>query len=150
MFIKKEDATGLVILFLMMVIIAAFFVLAPNTPEISYRPVEETGSMLTVVDPTLDNLGEIHVSAIVKMPGFITFHQAIGQAPGEVVGVSEYLQPGEYKDLVITPSRPLEKDNQYFALMFKDGGNRKYDLGVDLPVMSNGTVIKVHFITPAM
>ncbi|MFA5946509.1 MAG: hypothetical protein WC813_00605 [Patescibacteria group bacterium] len=150
MFIKKEDATGLVILFVMMVIIATFFVLAPNAPEISYRPVEETGSALIVVDPTLDNLGEIHVSATVKTPGFITFHEAIGQAPGGVVGVSEYLQPGEYKDLVITPLRPLERDNQYFALMFKDGGNHKYDLGVDLPIMSNGAVIKVHFITPAM
>lgn len=148
MFIKKEDVTGLVILVVMMLVVAAFFVFAPNTPEISYRPVEATGSSLSVVDPDADHLSEIQIDAVIKTPGFITFHQAIGQAPGEVVGKSDYLEPGEYKNLIIKLAQPLEIDNQYFALMFKDDGDKVYRAGVDLPVMNDGAVIKVHFITP--
>ena len=148
MYIKKGDMTGLVILFVIILIVAVFFIFAPNAQEISYRPVEETGSSLSIVDPDLEHLGEVHADAVIKTPSFITFHQAIGQAPGGVVGQSQLLQPGEYKDLVIIPARPLEADNQYFALMFKDDGDKIYEPGVDLPIMSNDVVIKVHFITP--
>lgn len=147
---KKDDLIGLGIVLAVIIIIAVFFLLAPSAPQVSYRPVEEMGSALTVVEPDIKHLGEIHVDAVLKVPGFITFHEAVGDAPGGLVGTSEYLQPGEYKDLVIKLARPLEADNQYFALMFKDGGNKKYDLGVDLPVMSDGTVIKVHISTSAM
>jgi hypothetical protein len=150
MFMKKEDLTGLIILLAMIAIIAAFFLFAPNAPELAYKPVEVTGSSLTVAEPDLEHLGEIHVDAVIKTPGFITFHEAIGQAPGGVVGSSTYLLPGEYKDLVIPLARPLESDNQYFALLFKDNGNKVYDAGVDLPIMSDGAVIKVHIVTPAM
>ena len=145
---KKEDLTGLVILLAIIAIIAAFFIFAPNASELSYKPVEVTGSQLTVAEPDLGHLGEITVDATVKTPGFITFHEAIGQAPGPVVGTSAYLETGQYQGLVIKLQQPLEPDNQFFALLFKDGGNKVFDLGVDLPVMSNGAVIKVHFITP--
>jgi len=150
MYIKKEDLGGLVILFVMIVIIAAFFVFAPNASELSYKPIEQTGSQLTVVPPDLEHLGEVRVDTILKAAGFVTFHEAIGQAPGAVVGSSIYLEPGEYKDLVIKLAKPLEANNQYFALMFADNGNHAYDTGVDLPVMSDGKVIKIHFITPEL
>ena len=147
---KKEDLGGIAILFVVIAVVAAFFLFAPNAPVISYRPIEETGSALSVADPDGQHLGEIHVDAVLKTPGFITFHEAIGQAPGGVVGSSPYLEPGEYKDLVITLTTPLEPVNQYFALMFKDDGNKVYDPGIDLPVMSEGKVIKVHFTTPGL
>ncbi len=148
MYLKKEDVTGLVIVLVMVLLIAAFFIFAPKAPEISYVPVEATGSALSVAEPDAEQLGEITVDAVVKTPGFITFHQAIGQAPGEVVGRSVFLEPGEYKDFIIKLAEPLEPVNQYFALMFKDDGDKVYRAGVDLPVMSEGAVIKVRFTTP--
>ncbi len=150
MYIKKEDLSGLLILLAIILIVAAFFIFAPNVPEVSYKPVEETGSALVVAPPSLGNFGEVHVDAVIKAAGFVTFHEAIGQAPGPVVGSSVYLVPGEYKDLVIKLEKPLEANNQYFALMFKDNGNKSYDPGVDLPIMSGGNVIKIHFITPEL
>ncbi len=150
MYLKKEDWVGVVIVGAVIVIIAAFFFFAPTASPIAYQPVEETGSALSVAAPTSKTLSDITVDATLKVPGFITFNEAIGQAPGQTVGQSQFLQAGDYHGLVIHLSVPLEMNNQYFGLLFKDDGNKTYDPGVDLPVMSNGQPIKFHFITPEM
>jgi hypothetical protein len=148
MWLKKEDVAGVVILAVVIVAVGLFFFLAPKAPQIVYRPVEETGSSLAVQEPSADNLHTIHVDAVLKVPGFITFHEAMGEAPGALVGTSAYLPAGEYKDFVIELMPGLEPDQQFMSLLFADDGNGRYEAGIDLPVMSEGVVIKAPFITP--
>ncbi|MFA5946262.1 MAG: hypothetical protein WC802_05150 [Patescibacteria group bacterium] len=147
--LKKEDWGGLIILAVIIVVVAVFFFFAPSAGPVAYGPVEATGSALAVDSITdKEKLSEVHVNASLKVPGFIVFHEAIGQAPGPIVGQSEYLQAGDYHDLVIHLATPLQANDQFFGLIFKDDGNQAYDPGIDLPVMSNGISIKAHFITP--
>jgi len=149
MALKKEDWGGLIILVVIIVVVVVFFFFAPSASPVAYGPIEVAGSALAV-DSITDKtkLTEVHVNASLKAPGFIVFHEAIGQAPGPIAGQSSYLQAGEYHDLVIHLSAPLQADDQFFGLIFKDDGNQTYDPGIDLPVMSGGVPIKAHFITP--
>ena len=137
---QKGDVFGLVIVITLLVGIGIFFAYAPKASPDVYAPVEITGSAVTSVAQTDDNA--VQVSAEVKREGFVTVHQAIGEAPGPVIGHSPLLTVGTHTDLVIETTEGLLSLNDYFVLLFVDDGNGVYEAGVDLPVMSNGVVIK--------
>lgn len=146
---QKGDWLGVLIVVAILAGIAVFLVLAPTAPEVIYAPVEVTGSSVTIplaTDSLEGGAGgerEVRLSAEIKRPGFLTVHQAIGEAPGPVVGQSALLSPGSHPDLIIKTTEPMLSQGGYFALLFVDDGDGTYEPGIDLPVMSEGKIIKV-------
>ena len=148
---QKGDWIGVVIVGAILAGIGLFFAFAPKAPEVAYAPVEVTGSSVAVTTPSATDSSEgvagggteVRLSAEIKRPGFVTIHQAIGEAPGPVVGQSALLSPGNHADLIIKTTEPMLSQGGYFALLFVDDGDGVSESGVDLPVMSNGQVIKV-------
>lgn len=137
---QKGDVTGLVIVGILLAGIGMFFAFAKPAPEVAYVPVEITGTSVTlgeVMDTTVVVAGEI------RQPGFITLHQAIGEAPGPIVAVSPLLAVGIYDRLELEATEELLSAGGYYVLVFVDNGDGVYEPGVDLPVMSNGEVIKI-------
>ena len=138
---QKGDWLGLLTVIAILVGIGLFFAYAPEAKPDVYAPVEVTGSSVTVGAQTGEQ--SVRVTAEVKQPSFITVHQALGEAPGPVIGVSGLLAPGSYAPLSIALPVPIVPTNDYFILMFLDDGDGVFEAGVDLPIMSDGQVIKV-------
>jgi hypothetical protein len=136
----KGDIPGAVIIVGLIIGIAAFFVFASQAPVRIYAPVEIPGSTLSVSQPT--NESAVMIAATLKQAGFVTVHQAIGEAPGPLIGQSDLLPPGTYTDITLNMLGALSADNDFYFLVFVDDGNGVYDPGIDLPVMSDGQVIK--------
>ena len=138
---QKGDWLGVIIVVAILAGGAGFLALAPKVPKVVYAPVEVTGSAVTVDG----ELGErsVTMSAELKRDGFVTIHQAIGEAPGPVIGQSGLLAAGSYSGLMIEATEPLLSSSGYFILLFVDDGDGVYESGIDLPVMSDGKVIKV-------
>lgn len=138
---QKGDISGLVIVVLVILGIAGFLVFAPKAEPVVYGPVEVTGSSLVVAEPAL-GAREVLVSVEVIKSGFVTVHQAIGDAPGPIVGASALLAVGSQTDVAVVMTEPLFAGQDYFVLMFADDGDGVYESRIDLPVMSDGVVIK--------
>ena len=137
---QKGDLAGLVIVVAMLVGIALFFVLAKQAPKVIYAPTEIAGSEVTVGE--LASANSVKITAEIKQAGFVAIHQAIGEAPGPIVGQSELLAAGSYVDFVIEATESLEPPAEHFILLFVDDGDGVFESGIDLPVMSDGQVIK--------
>lgn len=139
---QNGDWIGVLIVVMILAGIGLFLSLAPEVPKVVYGPVEVTGSSITV-DQSSER--SVTVAAELKRAGFVTLHQAIGEAPGPIVGQSPLLAPGSYAELKIDTLEPLSPTGEYFVLLFVDDGDGVYEPGVDLPVMSDGKVIKQKF-----
>lgn len=145
--VKKNDIFGFICIVLALAGVGALFLFAPDAKEIEYMPVELTGSSLTVAEPEdHDHLNGLMVTAHLVKPGYINVHQNIGGAPGPVVYSSQYLEAGDYTDYALPVT--LEADQLYVVLMFTDDGDHVYEAGVDLPVMSNGAIVRQTLSTP--
>lgn len=142
---QQRDILGLGIMLALLAGLGLFFAYAPKTStnQNTFLPVEITGSSVTVGTQTGEQA--LRVSAEIVQPGFVTVHQALGQAPGPVVGQSPLLSVGRHLNLVVTTTELLLPGSQYFVLLFVDDGDGIYQTGVDLPVMSDGQVIKQTF-----
>jgi hypothetical protein len=137
---QKGDWLGVVIVVVLLGGVAAFLAWAPDAPISVYAPVEVTGSSVTVGAQAGEE--SVRVSAEVKRNSFVTVHKAIGDAPGPIVGASALLTPGTHAPLTIELNEPLVPLDAYFILMFLDDGDGVYESGIDLPIMSEGQVIK--------
>jgi hypothetical protein len=137
---QKGDVFGVVIVVALLVGVGAFFAYAPKATRDVYAPVEVTGSAVTLGTQVDDR--SVVVSAELKQAGFVTVHQAFGDAPGPVVGHSPLLAVGSHPEISIETTEPLRPGAGYFVLMFVDDGDSVYEAGTDLPVMSDGQVVK--------
>lgn len=134
--------------FLLLVVIGvgglgAIFAFAPQTPV--YAPVEITGSTLSVVAPQ-----DYRVDATVSLrkPGFVTIHQSLGGAPGPLVAVSMYLETtAVISSIAVDPA--LIAGGKYVALLHVDNGDMRFSMDDDLPVTSDGAVVRADFTAPS-
>lgn len=140
---QKGDLIGLVTVVVILAGIGLLFAMAPKALEVAYAPVEIPGSSLTVGDQ-LDEQS-VTVSAELKQVGFIAVHRAVGEAPGPIIGYTPLLAVGSHPNLSIDTTAPLMPQSEYFVLLFTDDGDGVYEPGVDLPVMSDGQVVKQKF-----
>lgn len=139
--LQKGDWLGVAIVIALLVGIGAFIAFAPKTEVRVYAPVEVTGSAVTLGEVMADAT-TVPVTAEIKQEGFVTVHRAIGEAPGPLIGRSPLLSIGSHPDLLVPTTEPISPPGEFFVLLFVDDGDGIYEPGVDLPVMSNGTVIK--------
>ncbi|HRH32064.1 MAG TPA: hypothetical protein PLK06_01940 [bacterium] len=139
--LQKGDWLGVAIVIVLLVGIGAFIAFAPKTEVRVYAPVEVTGSAVVLGEVVVDATS-VPVTAEVKQAGFVTVHRAIGEAPGPLIGQSPLLSVGTHADLLVPTTEPISPPGEYFVLLFADDGDGVYESGVDLPVMSDGKVIK--------
>lgn len=139
---KRNDLVGLLMLTVFLGGVLALAVLAPQSEPKVYGPVEVPGSALAILPNQEAGASEIQVNATLGEPGFVTVHQAVGEAPADVLGVSAFLFAGEHSDLSVPLITTTEAATRYFVLMFVDDGDGVYESGVDLPVKVDGVVIK--------
>lgn len=134
---------GVIIVAVLLIGIGLFLALAPEATKVVYAPVEITGSAITHVTGIAPE--SVDVTVDIKQPGFIGVHQAIGDAPGPIIGQSALLAIGSNLYVTIRTIEPIQPTGEYFALMFVDDGDGVFEAGIDLPVMSNGQVVKLKF-----
>ena len=137
---KRGDIVGLIIVLGMLSGVAALFVFAPQRAEVSFAPVEVSGSALVFIEA---HDSGVVVDAVLGKPGFVTVHELVGKAPGAIVGVSDFLDVGIYQALFVFTSDNMRLSGDYVMLMVADDGDGVYEPGVDRPVMVNGEVIRV-------
>ncbi|NBS70521.1 hypothetical protein EBT31_16650 [bacterium] len=137
---KKGDVWGFISLILILGALAALFVFSPERREIIFQPLEVPGSALVLVEARKEG---VIVDAVLGKPGFVTLHQRIGDAPGPLVATSSLLAEGIHSAFALSATGGLQELDSYVLLMVADDGDGVYEAGVDLPVMVNGTVIRV-------
>lgn len=143
--LKSGDWAGLIAVLVVIGGLAAFFVWAPSQDSRAiYTPVNYDGSQVTVLSSTGN---EFRADVMQKTSGFITIHEAIGEAPGPLIGVSDLLAAdGALQTVNIKTTKELEDGVAYFSLMIEDDGDGVFEPGVDRPISSTGEVIKVRFL----
>lgn len=140
---KRDDVIGGAMLLIGLVAIGAFFLFAPNGPELSYGPVELLGSKITA---TVANGAEVDTTATLIKPGYITVHESIGEAPGPVIGVSGYIEVGEDVSVKVMLSQPMTAGLTYIALLHVDNGDEHFVITDDMPVTNGGESVRANVI----
>jgi len=64
-------------------------------------------------------------------PGFIVIKSSLNGEPGEVLGVSIYLKEGMTEQIQIVLQKPMGIDQTFFAMVYQDDGDARFDLGND-------------------
>lgn len=67
--------------------------------------------------------------AYLESPGFIVVHRVVQDSPGEVLGVSAYLDKGLHTNVPLNAS--LEPESTYFAFLYADDGDKMFNLEKD-------------------
>ncbi|MCH8049112.1 hypothetical protein IH979_00120 [Patescibacteria group bacterium] len=145
----KRDILSLIIVFALVSLLGAYFLFAPKASEITYRPLDVAGGSITVEDQ--EQFDQVILSAELSEPGWITIHEALSTAggtaaPAEIVGVSDYLEPGTYQDLVIILDQEMLSSFKYITLLHVDNGNQTFEAQEDFPAAVNGVVVRPDFI----
>ncbi|WP_336329248.1 DUF7282 domain-containing protein [Haloarcula sp. CGMCC 1.2071] len=105
------------------------------------RIVEADTATVSISDQESDGSEVVVDSAQLSSGGFIAIHA--GDASGDVVGNSEYLEAGTYNDLTITLDEPMDENFTAVAMPHQDtNGNEAYDFpGDDGPYTQNGSAV---------
>ncbi len=139
------DVVTIIAIVIALTAIGAYFKFAPKVDiDLGYRPIEVEGSLIEVQNQK--DLDVVILNAKLNMPGFITVHRSLSGAPGEVMGISEYMDVGEYEDYKINLSQEMFYGYRYITLLHVDDGDGVFIMDNDLPVMSNGNVVRPDFI----
>lgn len=133
---------GLLITIVIVLLLGAFLFFAPEKP-LPYAPVDVGGGSIDVQDQ--GNLDYATLAAELAAPGFITIHQALGEAPGPVVGVSDYLEVGVYDEINIQIPEAMTPGLTYITLLHADDGDSIFDIQKDMPVMVDEEVVRPSF-----
>ncbi len=121
---------------------------SPKASELAYAPVEYTGSDVAT-GPQSSGTSVVIESAEIKTPSFISVHESITLAPAQSIGHSGLLPAGSYTDIPVTLSQSMLPGYRYIVLLMADDGDGVFELGVDLPIMNNGTVVRRDIIADA-
>ncbi|MGB9931671.1 DUF7282 domain-containing protein [Haloarcula amylolytica] len=105
------------------------------------RIVQADTATVSISDQESDGSEVVVDSAQLSEGGFIAVHA--GNASGDVVGNSDYLEAGSHEDVTITLDEPMDEDFTAVAMPHLDtNGNEAYDFpDADGPYTSNGTAV---------
>ncbi len=144
---KKDDIFGGIILIIVIAAIGVFLYFAKSAPELSYGPVEVVGSAISVTTPTKY---ETKILVTIVKPGFVTLHRSVGSAPGPMIGVSDLLNIGENVEVDIKLSDEMTEGEPFVLLLHVDDGDGMFVVTDDMPVKSNGDIVRADFISPGV
>jgi len=113
---------------------------APLAPKVT--PAPPTQFSLTVEDQQVSGNQVLIKEVAMKDPGFAVIHLSENQKPGKVIGNSNFLTPGTYQNLSVSVSNLQEGENNFFAMVHLDNGDRVYTfVDEDLPVKVDDKVL---------
>lgn len=122
-------------------LLGLLFFVAPKADETPYGPVEVTGSSIDVSSP---ETYRVDAWVSLNQPGFITVHESVGGAPGPVLATSTYMDTtAVVTSIAVDPE--MTSGAEYVALLHVDNGDKQFSMYDDLPVMSEGNVVKATF-----
>jgi len=141
--LQKGDVIGLAMVLAVLGFIALFFLFAPKAPEVVYAPKEVVGSSLEVMSSTL---ASTTFTVVAPEAAFVTVHEAVGMAPGPVLGVSELLTASpEPRVILLDLGETSWPPTKLIALLFTDDGDGIFEAGIDLPISVDGVVVRVDY-----
>lgn len=144
--ISWKDALPLVIPFVIVGGLVLLLTKAPAAPELTYVPKEYTGSEV-MVQGQPSGAQAIISTVSAKTASFITVHESLSGAPAQIIGQSALLPVGDYSNVAIRLTQETLPGYRYIVLLMADDGDGVYEPGIDVPVMSEGQVIKRDFVT---
>ncbi|MBU1126108.1 MAG: hypothetical protein ABH826_01795 [Patescibacteria group bacterium] len=140
----KNDYIWILILLVALGLFGALLFSSPDAPELGYYPVDVGGGSITIEDQ--NQLQFVDFDAELVAPGFITIHKTITEAPAEIIGVTEYLEPGVYQGLKVFLNEEMAPGYKYAAILHVDDGDGVFVVDLDFPVMTNGEVVRPYFL----
>ena len=137
----KKDILNVIIVVVLLAILGAFFVFAPDA-ELDFGPVEIEYGSVEVPDQYI--LEQVDLKLESSEPGFVTIHESMDIAPGETIGVSDYFEPGvHYPTIALT--KAMSPGSTYIAILHVDDGDQEFNLDDDGAAMVDGEVVRPSF-----
>jgi hypothetical protein len=68
--------------------------------------------------------------------GYVVVHKDANGVPGDSIGTSIYLEPGEYDNVAIDLTATVTNGETLYAMLHNDDGDALFDAQKDLPVVS--------------
>ena len=140
----KKDVILMIVIILSLGLLGFLLFYTPDVPELGYRPVDVGGGSITIEDQ--DQLDFVVFDTSLAKSGFVTIHRTISDAPAEIIGVTNYLEKGDYEDLRVDLDGEMLPGYRYAALLHVDNGDGEYFIDDDLPVMTDGEVVRPYFL----
>lgn len=140
----KRDILIIAAIIAVLAILGIYFIYAPKASQIAYGPVDVGGGSIAVEDQL--KLDRVVLDATLAVPGFITIHESMTDAPTAIIGTSKYLEAGEYEDLTIMLDIEMTAGYKYITLLHADNGDGVYVTNDDMPVEVNGEVVRPDFV----
>ncbi len=140
----KKDIFIVSAVFIGVLLFGVYLFTAQPAEEIAYKPVDVGGGSITVENQP--DTSRVVLDATLAAPGWITVHESLSGAPATVVGTSRFLPVGEYVDLEILPTEELVAGARYITLLHVDNGDERFEILEDLPVMTDGQVVRPDFV----
>lgn len=102
-----------------------------NEASLSFSDQETDGKSVVVDDVTLPE------------GGYVVIHEATDGGPGAVLGHSQYLEPGTYKEVDVTLDSSLSKSQDLVAMAHREtNANGEYDFpNADGPYVKDGSAV---------
>jgi hypothetical protein len=156
---NRNTVIGIIIILIVIIIGAILYSQSGTAPEnqnLNPVPNNNTGTSsdssnqaqaennLMVADQKPGNTVTIPAS-VLSQGGYIVIHENNNGAPGKVIGVSAYLNPGENNNVSIKLSRASKNNEQLFAMLHGDNGNKIFDESDDMPIKKDDIPVLMKF-----
>lgn len=139
--------TIIVIIVLIIVGISVFGNKSTPTPsgeQLSNENVSNTGSINRIVMSDQYPGNVVYISSVqLSQPGWVAIAKDNGGQPGSIIGSAYFdkgINPGK-----VTLSESTVEGGTYYAIIYTDDGDRKFDVAKDQPLkdMNGNTIMKV-------
>ena len=116
------------------------------SPQNEDFKIAGSGNVLELTDQVRGAKSVTVRSVAFSSPGFVAIYADDHGMPGPLIGFSSLVN-GSKEGLVISTSQALEPGKIYYAMMFKDDGDEKFDAKKDVQMSDeHSTVILVNFV----
>lgn len=137
----KKDLLKLSIVIAVLILLGAFFMFAPKANH-DFGPVEVEIGAIEVEDQ--GSLSQVALKVENSEPGFVVVYEAMGEAPGEIIGISDYIDAG-MDELSIDLTSTMLPGLDYIVILHVDNGDERFDVQDDKAAMVGGETVRPGF-----
>ena len=127
---KSGSKAGIITAIVIIVLVGGYFLLRPSTP--ASAPATATTNSITVADQDADSVAVLVSDAQLAVAGFVEIHADLNGAPGDIIGTSALLQPGDHKNVSVIAT--LKPGATYYAMLHSDDGDGVFKAANDAPI----------------
>lgn len=91
---------------------------------------------------------EVTISAVIPPGGYVVIHEETKDGkPGQIIGVSDYLTPGEHDSIKVTTERELVEGEKIIVMLHVDDGDKAFSANKDVPIVDpSGSIALLHIL----